>query len=247
MSSGGPPDPTSVEFHFDVMCPYAYQTSKWIRSVRDELGIEIDWRFFSLEEINRAEGKKHPWEREWSYGWSLLRIAALLRRTSMADVDRWYEIAGRTLHEEGQRPHRPDVARHLLAEIGLDPGTVDRALADPTTHDDIKADHDRVVRAGGYGVPTLFFGDQCLFGPVLVDPPSGDAAVRLWRAVTAWLEFPDLFELQRPKDRATQRRIVEVFQPYLQARDWVSVNRGVEVGFTADGFVAVGTFGKGRA
>ena len=247
MTAGRPPAPTRVDFHFDVMCPYAYQTSKWIRSVRAEIGIEINWCFFSLEEINRVEGKKHPWEREWSYGWSLLRIGALLRRTSMDDLDRWYEIAGRTLHEEGQRPHRPDVARALLAEIGLDPDIVDRALADPTTHDDIRADHERVTLAGGYGVPTLFFGDHCLFGPVLVDPPSGQAAVRLWRAVTAWLEFPDLFELQQPKTRAAERRIVQVFEPYLQARDWVSVNRGVEVDFTDDGFVAVGAFGRDRS
>ena len=245
--TGRPSDPTSVDFHFDVMCPYAYQTSKWIRAVRDELGIEINWRFFSLEEVNRAEGKKHPWEREWSYGWSLLRIGALLRRTSMDDLDRWYEVAGRTLHEEGQRPHRPDVARHLLADLGLDPDLVDQALGDETTHDDVKADHARVIAAGGYGVPTLFFGDHCLFGPVLVDPPTGDAAVRLWRAVTAWLEFPDLFELQQPKGPSAERRIVQVFHPYLQARDWVSVNRGVEVGFTQDGFVAVGTFGEERS
>ena len=54
MSAGPPPEPTRVDFHFDVMCPYAYQTSKWIRSVRDELGIEINWRFFRLEEVNRA-------------------------------------------------------------------------------------------------------------------------------------------------------------------------------------------------
>lgn len=245
MTTGGP-QPTRVEFHFDVMCPYAYQTSKWIRSVRDQLGIEIDWRFFSLEEVNRAEGKKHPWEREWSYGWSMLRIGALLRRTSMDDLDRWYEIAGRTLHEEGQRPHRPEVARHLLAEIGLDPDLVDRAIDDPTTHDDVRADHERVIAAGGFGVPTLFFGEQCLFGPVLVDPPSGEAAVRLWNATTAWLEFPDLFEVQRPKDRAAEQRIVQVFQPYLEARDWVSVNRGMEVGFTDDGIVAVGKFGEER-
>ena len=245
--TGAPPDPRSVDFHFDVMCPYAYQTSKWVRSVRDELGIEINWRFFSLEEVNRAEGKKHPWERAWSYGWSLLRIGALLRRTSMDDLDRWYALTGRMLHEEGQRPHRPDVARRLLAEIGLDSGLVDEALADETTHDDVKADHARVIGAGGYGVPTLFFGEHCLFGPVLVEPPTGDAAVRLWRAVTAWLEFPDLFELQQPKDRAAERRIVQVFEPYLQARDWVSVDRGVEVGFTQDGFVAVGTFGEERS
>ena len=70
---------TSVDFHFDIMCPYAYQTSLWIRHVREETGLDIRWRFFSLEEINRQEGKKHPWEREWSYGWSMMRIGALLR------------------------------------------------------------------------------------------------------------------------------------------------------------------------
>ena len=179
-----------VDFHFDVMCPWAYQTSRWMREVRDLTGLEVRWRFFSLEEINRAEGKKHPWEREWSYGWSMLRIAALLRRKDPALVDAWYERAGRALHEEGRQPHRPEVAEELLAEIGIDPGVVAEAIADPSTHDDVRADHDRVVAAGGFGVPTLFFPDgQCLFGPVVVDPPTGDEALALWdaRAVVAAL------------------------------------------------------------
>ena len=76
--------PTSVAFHFDVMCPYAFQTSLWMRSVRDQLGLDVQWRFFSLEEVNHQEGKRHPWEREWSYGWSMMRIGALLRRTGRA-------------------------------------------------------------------------------------------------------------------------------------------------------------------
>ena len=59
-------DTSVVDFHFDVLCPWAYQTSKWIRDVRSQNGLEINWRFFSLEEINRFEGKKHPWERPWS-------------------------------------------------------------------------------------------------------------------------------------------------------------------------------------
>ena len=219
--------PDAVDFHFDVMCPYAYQTSKWMRDVRDQLDLAVSWRFFSLEEINRVEGKKHPWEREWSYGWSMMRIGALLRRTSMDDLDRWYERAGRALHEDGLKPHEPDVARHLLDELGLDPGLVDEAIADPTTHDEVKAEHDKVVAAGGYGVPTLFFADgQCLFGPVLIDPPSGDAALRLWDAVTAWLEFPHLFELQRPKTTDHLAAIGETFRPYIEARDWVSIDRG---------------------
>ena len=52
---GAPAAPTSVEFHFDVMCPWAYKTSLWIREVRDLTGLDITWRFFSLEEeIGRA-------------------------------------------------------------------------------------------------------------------------------------------------------------------------------------------------
>ena len=37
---------------------------------------EIELNLFSLEEVNRVEGKKHPLEREWSYGWSLMRLGA---------------------------------------------------------------------------------------------------------------------------------------------------------------------------
>ncbi len=137
------------------MCPYAYQTSLWIRNVRDATGLDIRWRFFSLEEINRAEGKKHPWEREWSYGWSMMRIGALLRREDMALLDRWYAAAGRALHVEGRKPHRPEVAEEILAEMGLDPGTVHAAIADPTTGDEVLAEHEQVVALGGFGVPTL--------------------------------------------------------------------------------------------
>jgi len=226
-------DANTVDFHFDVMCPFAYQTSLWMRSARDQLGLTVNWKFFSLEEVNRVEGKKHPWEREWSYGWSMMRIGALLRRTDMAWLDAWYARAGKALHEEGHKPHEPAVARHLLAEIGLDPALVDQAIADPTTHDEVRAEHQIVMDAGGYGVPTLIFPDgQTFFGPVLLDPPTGDAAVRLWNAVIAWREFPHLFELQRPKTNEHQRAIATAFRPYLEARDWVSINRGEVIPFS---------------
>jgi hypothetical protein len=124
-----------VSFHFDPMCPFAYQASRWIREVRALTGLSIDWRFFSLEEINRAEGKKHPWERPWSYGWSLMRIGAALRRRDPALLDEWYAVTGRLLHEQGGKPHDPEVARELLAGLGagpdflVDPPAGDEALA----------------------------------------------------------------------------------------------------------------------
>jgi 2-hydroxychromene-2-carboxylate isomerase len=216
--------PVKVDFHFDIMCPYAYQTSLWMREVRDMTGVEVRWRFFSLEEVNRAEGKKHPWEREWSYGFSMMRIGAYLRRRDMADLEAWYAAAGQALHVDGRKPHRPEVAEELLREMGLDPGIVRAAIEDHSTGDEVRAEHDLVVSKGGFGVPTLIFDDgQALFGPVLVDPPRGRDAVRLWEHVTAWLEFPHLYELQRPKAPADIEAIAVAFAPYLDARDWFSV------------------------
>jgi 2-hydroxychromene-2-carboxylate isomerase len=224
MGDGATQLPTAVDFHFDVMCPWAYQASKWMRDVRDQGVVEVTWRFFSLEEINRREGKKHPWEREWSYGWSMMRIGARLRADDPALLDLWYERAGRALHEEGRKPHDPEVARQLLAELGLDPALVDEAIADPSTHEVVKAEHDRCVDAGAWGVPTLFFPDgQCIFGPVIVDPPRGEAALAMWRHVCGWLEFPGLYEMQRPKSAADLTLIAEAFRPYLEARDWITI------------------------
>jgi 2-hydroxychromene-2-carboxylate isomerase len=217
---------SAVDFHFDPMCPFAFQTSLWIRDVRTQLGISVNWRFFSLEEINRVEGKKHPWERDWSYGWSLMRIGALLRRTDMALLDRWYAAIGHELHTLGGKPHDPAVARRLLTRIGVDAAVLDAAMDDSTTHDEVRADHQRVVDAGGYGVPTLFIDDQCLFGPVLVDPPTGPASLKLWDVVSGMASLPHVYELQRPKSAVDAELIGRSLRPYLDGRDWVSINRG---------------------
>lgn len=225
-----PGSPRVVDFHFDPMCPFAYQASLWIREVRDQIDIEVNWRFFSLEEVNRVDGKKHPWERQWSYGWSLMRIGALLRRRDMDELDSWYGAIGAALHRDGRKPHDPEVARELLAEIGLEPSLLDDAMTDTTTHDDVTADHERVRSAGGFGVPTLIFPDgQMLFGPVVKDPPTGESALKLWELTTAWLEFPHLYEMQRPKSRVDVLQIAESLQPYLAGRDWESIDRGRKI------------------
>jgi 2-hydroxychromene-2-carboxylate isomerase len=221
---------TAVDFHFDVMCPWAYQTSKWIRTAADQRDLAVSWKFFSLEEVNLEDGKKHPWERPWSYGWSLLRIAALLRRAPDGNdaVDRFYAAAGRALHEEGRKVHTPEGAAEVLASIGLDPGAVEEAIDDQTTHAEVRADHERVLELGGYGVPTLVIdGSAVLFGPVVTPAPTGDAAGRLWDLVAGWAEFPHLYEVRRPKTTADWEHIGASFAPYLEARDWNTVAKPV--------------------
>lgn len=217
--------PDQIEFHFDPMCPWAYQTSLWIREVRELTGLRIDWRFFSLEEINRREGKKHPWEREWSYGWSQMRVGALLRRRSQADLDRWYEAVGRSFHEDGIRTQDPVVHRGILEDLGYGAAVLDEAIADPTTSDEVRADHEAVTGTyGAFGVPIIVLpGGDAVFGPVTVPPPTGDDAVRLWDLTLEFAHFEGVFELKRPKTRDDLRMIARVFEPYLRARDWQTI------------------------
>lgn len=217
--------PAAVEFFFDPMCPWAYQTSVWIRRVRAMVGMDITWRFFSLEEINRPEGKRHPWERPLAYGWTPMRVGAWLRRIDMDLCDRWYEAAGRALHEEGRRFYDPVVAAELLAAIGAPADAWDAALADPTTHDDVKADHDEAVqRHGGFGVPIITIdGSRALFGPVVVPAPDGEDALRLWELTRLYTQIPGLYEMKTPKTHDDQRLIAEQFRPYLSGRQWESV------------------------
>ncbi len=216
-----------VEFFFDPMCPWAYRTSLWAREVRRQIGIDVTWRFFSLEEINREEGKRHPWEREWSFGWSQLRIAALLRRQGNEVVDRWYAAVGAAFFERGEPTFTPHGAEAVLEGLDLPRSIVAEALADPTTTDDVRADHDLLVaHFGGHGVPTLVFGAEdnlparAFFGPVVLTPPVGEAAVRLWGLVLGWREFPDLYELRRPKTVQDMAAIGAAFSTYLDARQW---------------------------
>jgi 2-hydroxychromene-2-carboxylate isomerase len=217
--------PASIDFYFDPMCPWAYQTSKWIRDVRSRKGFDIRWRFFSLEEVNREEGKKHPWERDWSYGWSQMRIGAWLRRESMDSVDRWYEAVGRAFHEEAVPTQEPDRHREILDQLGLPADTLEQAIADPTTTDEVRSDHDEAVGVhGGFGVPILVFPDGfALYGPVVVPAPTGDEADRLWDHVLGYTEFPNLYELKQPKSGDDLELIATTFEPYLRARSWRTI------------------------
>jgi mycothiol-dependent nitroreductase-like protein len=138
-------------------------------------------------------------------------------------LDAWYAAVGHELHVEGGKPHDPEVARTLLARIGIEPTLLDEALADETTHEDVKSDHQRVLDAGGFGVPALFLpDDQCLFGPVLVDPPSVRDAVRLWEVVTGMAELgltvPARWRRCGLRTRRTRRR--RPTSPPWWARGW---------------------------
>ena len=203
--------PRPLIFYFDPMCPYAYQTSVWIREVRRALGLDITWRFFSLEEVNLVAGKAHPWERPWSYGFGQMRVGALIRRELGNDaLDRWYAAVGHAFFYDGVKTHVREVHAHVIADAGFDPSLVERAVADDSTLTEVRDEHlDAVARYGAHGVPTLVLdGDYAVYGPVVVPAPTGDDAVALWELVRAHATVPAAVRAAAPEDarRPRQRR-----------------------------------------
>ena len=215
----------AVDFYFDTMCPYAHQTSLWIREVQRLTDLQVRWKFFSLEVINHVEGKTWPWERDIAYGWTPLRIGAWLRRIDNDLCGAWYLASAHALHIEGRRPYEEATAAELLGAIGAPPETWAAALADPTTHDDVRHDHEHAVNAlGGFGVPIIVpQTGRAIFGPVVVPAPIGEDALRLWELVHGASQFPHFYELKVPKTAEDLTHIGNAFNPYLRAREWQTV------------------------
>ncbi|NJL34263.1 MAG: hypothetical protein HC893_10850 [Chloroflexaceae bacterium] len=61
----------SISVFFDFLCPYAYRTAMWLDQVRDKMvdrDFEINWRYFSLEQVNLPAGSDWKvWEQADEY------------------------------------------------------------------------------------------------------------------------------------------------------------------------------------
>ena len=218
--------PEPLTFYFDPMCPYAYQTSVWIRDVRTRVPLDIEWKFFSLEEVNLVAGKRHPWERPWSYGFGQMRVGVLIRRELGNDgVDRWYETIGRAFFYDGTKTHVPETHARVIEAAGFDPSLVERAIADDTTLDQARSEHeDAVTRYGAHGVPTIVFeSGYAVYGPVVVPAPQGEDAEALWELTRGMQRFPNLYELRHPKTMDDLLHVGDQFRTYLITRDWQTV------------------------
>ncbi len=149
--------PTKINFHFDPLCPLAWRTALWVREVRKVRPVNVTWRFFSLEVVNRKEGTEPDYQN--AYGWAGLRTLALARRIGGNElVEKVYLALGASQHGHQQSIRDAEGVRTALQQAGLDVGMVDAALADETTIEDVLGDHQEAVqRYRAFGVPTIAF------------------------------------------------------------------------------------------
>ena len=138
-----------------------------------------------------------------------LRALTLARREGGDDaIDRLYLALGRAIHEERRKIGERPVLDDAVAAAGLPADLLDRALADPTTWDEIVAEEaDAVERLHAFGVPTLSIDGSLpgTFGPVINRVPRGPDALALWEHYRWLATNEDFFEIKktRPRRRPT--------------------------------------------
>lgn len=221
-----------VEFFFDPVCPFCWQTSKWFRQVLRQTDVTAHWRFISLAILN--ENEDDAVHDSHVVGTKLLRVAAAAREAHGEEVvGPLYEAMGTRLWESAPDVDGPvegdafwdavsdhqqgvvDQLPEILVEVGL-PTSLADASDDERFDKELRASTDEAMeRTGGdVGTPILSFDPPdgpAFFGPVISTTPSDEEAVELWDAVTTLAQWPSFAEIKRslrdPIDNELFRRL----------------------------------------
>ena len=206
-----------LRFWFDPVCPFAWLTSKWVRTVAAQRDYDVEWRLISLRLLNaHVDYDAHfppEYEAEHTAGLRLLRVAARVREEhGQPALARFYEVCGGHVFErEGVDAARDTraLAEEVLAEAGL-PAGLASALDDEDRDAELRAETDEALALTGkdVGTPILHFrphdgsgreggGGAAFFGPVISRLPSDEQAAELWDHVVGLARFPGFAELKR--------------------------------------------------
>jgi hypothetical protein len=220
---------TGVEVFVDPSCPWAWITSRWIAEVAPERDLSLTWRSYCLEirdDYGVAPTMPEEYRERALAGHALshrmLRLFEAARAgAGEAAVDALYTEWGRRFFlsdddggggrgggrdggRGGGRDGGDAFLAGCLAGCGLSADLVGAA-------DDEKWDVPIVEAmevAYEFGgpktqTPTIVVratpGPYGFKGPVMAPAPQGDAALRLWDAITVVAQEPGFFEITRPR------------------------------------------------
>ncbi|MCY7397026.1 MAG: hypothetical protein LH468_12920 [Nocardioides sp.] len=208
-----------VRFWFDPVCPFAWLTSRWVRTVAAQRDLEVEWRFISLRLINKDVDYDAHFPAEYEAGHTaglrMLRVCAHVRDEHGPDaVARLYPALSTQVFDVEPADYDPTELHGLLtralADVGL-PGSLVDHLDDESRDAQIQAETDEALALTGkdVGTPILHIAPPegaAFFGPVISRLPTDEQAAELWDHVVGLATFPGFAELKRSLREQPQLR-----------------------------------------
>lgn len=159
-----------------------YNAAVWLSKVQEVRGdsLQIDWRYFSLEQINQKVGPDFKvWEQPDDYPskglWSL-RAAEAARRQGDEAFQRLHMKLLRARHEDRREIDNLDVLVAVAQESGLDVLRFQADLRDRSLLQAVARDHtESVEKYGAFGTPTFVFENGGAAYVKMLRPPDDEA------------------------------------------------------------------------
>lgn len=197
-------DRIDVTIRVDPCCPWAWLTSRWLAEVERVRPVAVTTALFDLAEANRGEeGRLRD---SHAAGEQALRVLVAARRAGGAGaVSRLYAELGEAYQEHSHPLADVATLGEAARAAGLDPGLASEALGDPSTLDELLAEHAAAKARGCFGVPTLEIdGSAPVFGPIVDRRIGGEEAGRLWDHTVWLIREGTFFELKRERTARAQ-------------------------------------------
>lgn len=201
----------TATMYFDVTCPFAWVTSRWLLEVEKVRDVKVEWAPMSLAVLNDGrEGLDPAYARQSANSKAPALVAAAIYTEHPEKTGDYYTAMGEKIHNIGgvdkQDPECYDqLIKDALEEIGLPAELFDVAHKaddeDGSYDEQLRASHAKALELVGddVGTPVVRLGDRAFFGPVLTRIPQGEKAGELFDASVTLGSYPHFFELKRSR------------------------------------------------
>ena len=204
--------PQNVTFWFDVTCPFAWQTSRWIKEVEKVRDITVTWTPMSLAVLNDGRDLDPGYMEAMKAAWGPARVFAAVADKEPEKIDALYTALGTKVHRD-KAFSKTDLSVNdalleatlleaTLDEVGLDPAYAAVASTDEAD-ESLRAYHQSAIDEVGddVGTPVISVEGVAFFGPVVSPAPKGEAAGKLFDGCVLVAGTDGFFELKRTRTR----------------------------------------------
>ena len=194
---------STVTLWLDPVCPFSWNTARWIRAVAEKTGMSVDWQLMSLAVLNEGRELPPPQQARMRDSRKVGRLMAAIAREKGDDgwVAAYFAFGERYI--DRSEPLDDGLVAHLLTTAGVHDTTAG-AVSDESLDESVRRGHQAAQDALGEtgGSPILRIDGHAFFGPVLTAVPDEKDSVALFDAVATLAAVPQFAQLQRPRTAA---------------------------------------------
>ncbi|MCA9834619.1 MAG: DsbA family protein [Thermomicrobiales bacterium] len=189
----------------DFVCPYAWTAQRWLFDLQKELGddLEITWRYFSIEQVNKAEDAPNVWEHPNDGSSSTMRAFQGAHAAGKQGADKYLAYMAALYnqrHINKRNLGTQQILEETAVQVGLDLDQFREDLKSDEVFEIFKNDHTEAVEKYGiFGVPTILFENgQSAYLRIKIGEPPVDP-VAFWDEFVAIVrDRPTILEIKRP-------------------------------------------------